>query len=174
MNIALVSFLEQNNLPNLINNLKPVLFFSSQYKDYTTAFSDLCLQIEKEIFLQNKVIDLIFFAEHDELDSDKFFEVVKTKSRLVNSIFFTKTIENKQLRNLWTEEWRDIFTSNFFCKPEIFLYLKILRKISLSNYVSYLAENYTAFSSDANTLRYLHIFNVYNNLRVSINHIHYD
>lgn len=175
MNIALVSNLSLDQFPNLNEHLKPAVFIQSQFTDYKKIFADLTLRIEKELFINRRELDLIFFVNEDELDFEKFDAVIKNPWCLNNAIFFTKHINTKQHSvTLWQKDYIQIINSNFFCRPEIFLYLHILYKIPMTD----LRENskllFGSQEINSNQMQYLHFFHLLTLLNISINHIYYD
>lgn len=175
LNIALVSCKELIELPKLREHLKPNVFIQSTFNDYKKMFADLTLQIEKELFLNRVEIDLVFFANEDELDVERFDSVLKNPWGLDNSLFFTKNIESKQQSVLLLQkDYINIVNSNFFCRPETFLYLHILYKIPMTD----LAEKTKLLTRvqeiTPQQMQYLHFFHLLTILNISIHHLHYD
>lgn len=175
MKIALVSNLSIDQFPKLREHLKPSVFIQSEFNDYKKMFADLTLQIEKELFLNRVEIDLVFFANEDELDVERFDSVLKNPWGLDNSLFFTKNIESKQQSALlWQKDYVNIVNSNFFCKPETFLYLHILYKIPMTDLADK-TKLLTGFQEiSPQQMQYLHFFHLLTILNISIHHLHYD
>jgi len=177
MNILLVTNNTKCKFENLKKNLCPSKVIETEINnDYTKNLARLALEVDKEIFFNRNIFDIVFYAVEDDtvmLNQIKNYQIL---TKIKNYLVFTKKGSNDdQLRYQWHSEKIKILNSNFFCSPIVFSFFSAIYKFDHEIFYKNL-ENFISNGDTSNyeSIKHLELFHLLKVLNVNLFHLYYD